>query len=89
MFVGEEAQGLMSGGANDPFHVVKDELVAKLESIELRVGQFNGLLYGPGTTAGSKPFRDCRKALGREIPWRLIAGATSRLFRTLTRGRPR
>ena len=67
MFVGEEAQGLMSGGANDPFHVVKDELVAKLESIELRVGQFNGLLYGPGTTAGSKPFRDCRKALGREI----------------------
>ena len=55
---GEEHESLMSASANDPFHVVKDELVSKLESIEVKVGRFNSLLYGPGTTAGNKDFRE-------------------------------
>ena len=64
---GEEHESLMSASANDPFHVVKDELVTKLESIEVKVGRFNSLLYGPGTTAGNKDFRECKKSLAREI----------------------
>ena len=58
---------LMSAATHDPFHVVKDELVGKMESIDLKVTRFNGLLYGPGTTSGNAAFRDAKKALAREI----------------------
>lgn len=61
----EEEEGLMA--TTDPFHVVKDELVGKLSSIANKVARFNGLLYGPATSAGNPQFRECKKSLAREI----------------------
>ena len=47
---------LMASAGGDPFHVVKDELVVKLRSIEGRVATFTTLLYGSGTTHGNPGF---------------------------------
>ena len=58
---------LMASAGGDPFHVVKDELVVKLRSIEGRVATFTTLLYGSGTTHGNPRFREAKKAVAREV----------------------
>ena len=57
----------MASAGGDPFHVVKDELVVKLRSIEGRVATFTTLLYGSGTTHGNPRFREAKKAVAREV----------------------
>ena len=58
---------LMASAGGDPFHVVKDELVVKLRSIDGRVAQFTTLLYGSGTTHQNPRFREAKKAVAKEV----------------------
>ena len=74
---------LMASAGGDPFHVVKDELVVKLRSIEGRVATFTTLLYGSGTTHGNPRFREAKKAVAREVraAERIQAAATRERFK--------
>jgi len=57
----------MSSASHDPFHVVKEELVAKLEVLDGKVQRFGGQLYGPVSTAGNPQFREAKKAVARDV----------------------
>ena len=61
-----DREPLMSTASHDPFHVVKEELVAKLEALDGRVQRFTALLHGPTSTAGNPAFREAKKAAARD-----------------------
>ena len=52
--------------SQDPFYVVKEELIKKLESIAGKVDRFQNLLWN-SNTAGSADFKEARKQLSREV----------------------
>uniref|UniRef100_A0A7S2S2M2 t-SNARE coiled-coil homology domain-containing protein n=1 Tax=Rhizochromulina marina TaxID=1034831 RepID=A0A7S2S2M2_9STRA len=52
--------------AQDPFYVVKDELTAKVHTIQKRLQTFKRLLETTDT-ATNQDFKDSKKALGRDL----------------------
>lgn len=52
--------------ASDPYYVVKDELVGKVESIESRLKAFEQVLYSTNSAA-NPAFKEQKKAFAREL----------------------
>ena len=66
MHTAEDAQSTPLMSASDPYYVVKDELVAKIGSLQTRLESFQDVLYNTNTAA-NPAFKEQRKQLGREL----------------------